>query len=102
MIWITRRDYSPAALGFIPQFLDESDPRPAREQLDANYSHGGGWVPIEGFTLDPSHETLRYPGDPPYRAVAGTTLRNETVVVFERSWVAVIQPGGSFEVARMD
>jgi hypothetical protein len=43
MIWILKH---PRArydmLGFIPQFLDDADPRPAREQLHSAYAHGGG------------------------------------------------------------
>ena len=36
-------------LGMLPYFIDPNDPRPAREQLDANYQHGGGWVPSRGL-----------------------------------------------------
>ena len=28
-------------VGLIPSFLDTEDTRPAREQIDANYQHGG-------------------------------------------------------------
>ena len=38
-------------LGLLPMMLDPSDPRPAREQFDENYQHGGGWRPFNGFTL---------------------------------------------------
>lgn len=89
-------------VGFIPFFLDEDDPRPAREQLDAHYQHGGGWSPFKGFTLNPDN-SLQYPGDPPTRPLAQTTLHNEELIVFyDYSWVAIIQPDRSFEVCRMD
>jgi len=29
-------------VGFIPQFLDKNDSRPAVEQIDTAYQHGGG------------------------------------------------------------
>lgn len=41
---------TPEMLGLIPSFLSESDPRPAREQFDENYQHGGGWRPLPNFT----------------------------------------------------
>ena len=91
---------TPDHVGFIPMFLNESDPRPAKEQLHANYSHGGGWSPMEGFTLERSR--LCYPGDPPLVPLAMMELRNETIVVYECSFVCITQKDGSFEVARMD
>jgi hypothetical protein len=39
-------------LGFIPEFFNPHDPRPAREQLDTAYAHGGGWHPLSGWTFD--------------------------------------------------
>ena len=88
-------------LGLIPSFLDENDPGTAREQLDANYQHGGGWHPMQGFTINNRHQ-LEYLGDPPYDWVAFTMLRGELVRVFRYAWVAIGQPDGSTEVARMD
>jgi hypothetical protein len=34
--------------------------------------------------------------------MAECRLREERVILHEASWVAVVQPDGSFEVARMD
>ena len=100
--WIALNPMShPDQLGFIPFFLDENNPASAREQLDAGYQHGGGWRPFKGFTML-SNDNLEYPGDPPTRPLFETTLRHETVRVYESSWVAIIQPDGSFEVCRMD
>lgn len=92
-------------VGFIPQFLDESDPRSAVEQIDTAYQHGGGWRDFKGFQLaggggDPYF--LTYPGDPHMRELSRATLRDETLVFFKCSWLAVIQPNGSFRVARLD
>jgi hypothetical protein len=92
---------TPEMLGFIPEFLNENDPRPAREQLDDNYSHGGGVIPIPGFELLPNGD-LKYPGDPPLAPLAETRLRDEIIRVYHYSWVVIIQPDGSFIVARMN
>lgn len=91
-------------LGYIPLFLSENDPRSAKEQFNANYAHGGGWQPFEGFKLDTCQEQfcLKYPGDRPMKEIGRGTLRNETIVVFEYSWVAIIQSDGSYAIARMD
>lgn len=91
-------------LGLIPMWLNEDDSRPAREQLNAGYQHGGGWNPFHGFTMadDDDMWWLLYPGDPPTRSLAYTRLREEIIVVYEHAWVAIIQADGSFEVARMD
>ena len=93
-------------LGILPQFISNSDPRSAIEQIHENYAHGGGWYDFKGFSLDftkPLHElTLEYPEDPPMEILAFTTLRNEIVALFPRSWVAVIQRDGSFKIVRIN
>jgi len=92
---------TPEHLGLLPMMLSEYDPRPAREQFDANYQHGGGWDPMKGFTLHDGN-SLSYPGDPPLIPLAITKLRDELIVFYQYSWVAIIQPDRSFEVCRMD
>jgi hypothetical protein len=92
---------TPEMLGFIPEFLNENDPRPAREQLDDNYSHGGGWRSMPGFTMLPNGD-LKYPGDPPFALLAETKLRDEIIRVYNYAWVVILQPDGSFEVCHMD
>jgi hypothetical protein len=90
-------------IGILPNFLDASDPRPAAKQFNDAYQHGGGWRPIEGFEVDWNGDgCLRYPGDPPLKPVAGMRHHKEAVMFYEHALVAVIQPDGSFEVARMD
>ena len=88
-------------LGYIPSFLSESDPRSAKEQLDGNYNHGGGWRSMPGFIMLPNGD-LSYPGDPPYALLAETSLRGEVIRVYHYSWVAIVQPDGTFDVSRMD
>jgi hypothetical protein len=92
----------PYMLGELPGMLDEDDPRPAREQFDANYRHGGGWRPFKGHTLNSPSLSLSYPGDPDMPALALTRLRDEVIIFSECSWVTIIQPDGSYETARMD
>lgn len=89
-----------AALGYIPYWLSVDNPKSAREQLDEGYTFGG-WQPFEGFKLAPDN-SLHYPGDPPTVPLAQAKLRDELVVFYPHSWVAVIQPDRSFEVCRMD
>jgi hypothetical protein len=101
--WKTR---NPEALGLIPLFLSENDPRPAKEQLHENYLHGGGWRPFEGFILGffnlSGAAFLDYPGDLPMREVGRAELRSELIIVFECSWVCIVQPDDTYEIARMD
>ena len=102
MIWQQAHpQFKPEMLGFIPSFLSESDPRPAREQIAANYAHGGGWSPIDGFSF-PTDGKLKYPGDPPYAPLAISKLRKEVIVFFDYSLLMIMQPDGSYEVARLD
>lgn len=89
-------------LGLIPHFLNEDDERPAREQLDAHYGHGGGWRPFPGFTINAATRTLLYKGDPPLHWIAAATLREETIMIYQYGWVMVIQPDNSYEIALMD
>jgi hypothetical protein len=88
-------------IGEIPAFLDLNDPRPAREQFDANYQHGGGWRPQSGFTRTDAF-VLHYPGDPPFLPIAMMALRRETILIYLHAYVAIFQADGSFEVCRMD
>lgn len=92
---------TPEHLGLLPGMLDANDPRPAREQLDSNYQHGGGWHPMKGHVLGPDN-SLTYPGDPPLPPLAFTRLRDELIVYYDYSFVAIIQPDRTFEVCRMD
>lgn len=89
-------------LGIVPTFLDEDDPRPAREQFDAKYI--AGWNPQSGFKTRPHARgvDLLYPGDPPLECMAMINFRDETILVYDYGYFAVFQSDGSFEAARMD
>ena len=88
-------------VGSIPDMLSEHNPKSAKEQLHNGYPQGGGWIPFEGFELR-ADNSIKYPGDPPHKPIAELHLRNELILVYEHSWVAVIQPNRSFEICRMD
>jgi hypothetical protein len=94
------------AAGLLPDFFGEADPRPAREQLHENYAHGGGWHPMKGWRLEHvGHLGLArayYPGDPPMRELSRAVFRKELLILFQGSWLAIIQPDGSFEMGRCD
>ena len=94
-------------LGLIPTFLSEDDTRPAREQFDENYAHGGGWQPFTGFKLNVEDMVLTYPNDPPIKPLAGVTLHigrsAEHIYVYPHAWVLIMKDSDmSWEVCRMD
>jgi hypothetical protein len=93
-------------VGYLPGYFSPHDPRPARDQLHENYAHGGGVRPFAGFTLhnweSPENAYLNYPGDPAMREVSRATLRDETIIVFQASWVAIVQPSGEHIITRCD
>jgi hypothetical protein len=100
MIWFLLNNGTPEDLGFIPSFLDEQDPRRAREQLDAHYNMGGGWSSKPHRVDDQG--VMHYPGDPPLLPIAVTGLHREQVFVYPLGYVSIVQPDGSFVVQRMD
>jgi hypothetical protein len=88
-------------LGFLPDMLSERNPARAREQLHHGYAHGGGWDPFKGHELL-ADNSLKYPGDPSLPPLAQTKLRDELIILYQHSWVAIIQPDRSYEICRMD
>lgn len=102
MIWIAKHPRAhPDMLGYLPDFVSEHDPRLAREQFADNYRNGGGWNPFPGFVMQPDGN-ITYPGDPPMRLLFEAKLRNETIRLYDCSWVAIIQEDGTYEISRMD
>jgi len=89
------------AVGIIPLWLNEKDPRPAKDQLDDHYRHGGGWQPFEGFTLQ-RDSSIKYPGDPAHKPRAMMKLRDEVILMYDHAWVLILQKDGTFEICRMD
>lgn len=104
-------------LGLVPTFLDLDDPRPAKEQFNDRYAHGGGWQPFKGFALvnvngDGTQKPipdwrLMYPDDPAYAPIGWCYLREECIIMWPHSWVMIWKAdgtlsGGSWELCRMD
>lgn len=106
-------------LGLIPQFLWDSDPRPAIEQIDERYAHGGGWRPMDKFLPLGAYNfaegvapKLRYPGDPPFQPYAMAVLHGEeehfgnapleVFVIYEYAICAIFRDGELYSVARLD
>ena len=100
-------------LGFVPDFFDDTDPRPAAEQLAERYAHGGGWSPFGKGTW--RHRTsdgaLIWPGSPedgepdevhPLIAISVLPLSGERLLFFTSALLAVVKDDGSFEVTRVD
>jgi hypothetical protein len=98
---------NPEVFGIIPEFLNPDDPRPAREQFNERYAHGGGWCPSKGWQLlkDDSiyyTQSVEEGEDPRHSPLARFKFRNESIVLYDHAWVAIIQPDRTFEVSRMD
>lgn len=89
-------------LGDIPSFLLLADLRNAADQFDERYAFGGGWQPMRQWQYNEKTKSIIYPGDPPLHPIAETTLRDELILLYPSAWVAIIQPDGAYEVARMD
>jgi hypothetical protein len=89
------------AVGFIPTFFSNLDPRPAREQIEDNYQFGGGFFMMNGFTVG-KDRALKYPGDPIMPVLAEAKLRDEIICVYPSAFVAIFQPDGSYVVTRLD
>ena len=92
---------TPEHLGIIPYMLDPNDPRPAKDQFNERYAHGGGWRPMERFILM-RNNALAYPGDPLLKPLAQCQFRNELIVFYDHAIVAIIHKDRYFEVCRMD
>jgi hypothetical protein len=88
-------------IGPILFWLDEEDPRPAAEQLDENYQHGGGWSPFKGFKLLKNGD-IQYPGDEPLAPICAAGFRRELLLFYPFAWVMIMQKNGTFEICRMD
>lgn len=91
---------TPDMLGYVPRFLRNDDPRPAREQFNERYVYGG-WRPNNHFTKD-ERDFVQFPGDPALPPIAQRMLREERIVMYPGALFAIIQPDGRFEIARID
>lgn len=97
-----RRGMTYDHLGFIPSFLSLNDPRPAREQIDERYSHGGGWSPTKIFVFGGLDEPFILGSGERHQPLAECRLREERIFYYDMSFVVIVQPDGVYEVSRMD
>jgi len=91
-------------LGYLPDFIGEFNSEPIKDQIAANYAHGGGYSPYgkDKWIFDPVRKTLKYPGDPTLKPVAELQVRDELFIVYQYAVCAIVQKDGSFDVVRMD
>ncbi len=102
--WFIREGHDIEEVGFVPMFLDINDERPAAEQIDANYQHGGGWNPMEKWTFDRKTKMIKYPGDEPLESFAvALPNKNETVIMYPHSFMLIYNKvNKTYEVGRVD
>jgi hypothetical protein len=102
---------NPEMLGMLPQIFGvvEHEGKTAKEMVNLEYGHGGGWHPFGGDKWSIQHllgqDVLSYGTDDDaeaYRIVASWKVGDETVRLWEGSWVSITQKDGAFEVSRMD
>jgi hypothetical protein len=101
MTWVSLGAAHPYELGFLPSFVDTSDPDKAAAQFNKRYEYGG-WRSIKGFKKLEGPGHIQFPGDPPMVPLFMTHLRDEVIYVYRHGLVAIFQPDGKFEVARLD
>jgi len=100
------RPFSPAQLGLLPSFFIKDDPRPAVDQLNERYAHGGGFCPLDGFVIEEGR--IVYPAseewetDEVYYPIARTFVNGEPVTLFEMSWLTLKDKTGKTVVCRVD
>lgn len=113
LVWELRHpNATPEHLGMLPMWFSAADQRDAFTQADTGYLNTAGcnYRPQPGFKLGKNGEnyTLIYgnpeeeDADPPMEELARMKLVNQTIVVFDCEWVAIIQPDETFVVARCD
>ena len=91
-----------SALGYIPEFVLASDPRPIWEQINERYVFGG-WDPaLPGKWKLDERDNLYFPGDPPLQPLATARHGTERLLVYRHAWCCIVQDNGDFSVARLD
>ena len=92
-------------LGYLPDILDASDPRPVAEQLAERYAHGGGYSPSKDSKwrlVSRDNFYLRYPGGPVFKPSHKFTFPHTKEVAYfypEGCWLLIVQAEGYGEYA---
>lgn len=96
-----------AHLGHIGALMRQDSTLTAAQQITRLYPFGG-WNPTfrskdSGCQLKHlGGGVMKYPGDPLQRPIAKAQLRDETIYVYDSEFWVIVQPDGSFEMARLD
>ena len=91
----------PEDWGIIPSFLNEHDPRPARDQINDRY-RGGWWPAPARMKFNPETLALTYPGDPPFQPLSALYFRDERLLIYPGEWVVIVQPDETWQASRLD
>ena len=93
-----------------PRFSEHN----ARQAIDVNYGHGGGFQPFSGFQFNFENGVMSYPGDPDLHPMMvmerwGPTVDEddpepvEHIFFYKHAWVAVARlDKKQVEIARID
>lgn len=108
--WTVKFPHNLEDLGLLPMIFDRNDKRPAKEQVNDRYAHGGGYRPIDGFKFIVGDNSvgratsIKYPGDPALEGFAFMELNDaEMVMVFPMGLVLILnRDNQSYVVIRMD
>lgn len=90
--------------GFIPHILAPNLDIPLWQQISESYAHGGGWNDFDGFDVSQDDEgkyIIKYPGDPAHNERDRLSVGDETLVLFDYSWV-LWTDGKQHKIARID
>lgn len=107
-VWIISPGFDLERLGLLPELVESpANGQTLAQHIDQSYAHGGGW---RSFGADWSLDlrdgvpaSLTFPGDPAMPEVARfATKQRELFILFTNEFCAIVQPDGSFSVARMD
>jgi hypothetical protein len=105
-IWLgLHPDFDPDRhLGLLADIFRSDDPRPAKEQANDRYRHGGGWHNQPRWTFNRETKEMVFPGDAPLMPLAITILpkTKEIVALYPHDYIAIVQADGTFEMCRMD
>jgi hypothetical protein len=89
-------------LGYVPGFIDISSDAPLRDQINAGYV--SGWHRSASEWVRISNTLQGHPEDPPFPMIARYRHQptGELLEFYTSCYTAIVQPDGTFEVARLD
>lgn len=90
--------------GFLFALAHSSSDATIPEQINQHYAHGGGWNPLEGWSMiDAPNGVVCYPGDPVLKPDAKAQHGNETVFFYRSgAWLGVYTEANGLKLSRVD